>query len=229
MPDVKQNSGKMNKTVSKLDGSPFTNFAKPYLDFIGKGKLFYFVYVVMAVVNLLLPFVIIVMAVRSGFFDMGGSNFVFAFMLSWIVIAFACWIGFQLWWARKGRVKLLENSEFVVTHIFSEILQTFGEWVGTLMGIIGAGVGLIAAMFLGDYAHHLFRSIGMGFMPSGIIVVAACPLLGFFIMIISRFIAEQMRLLATLVNNTRYIAINVKASKTGPAAPPAPAPHRQGR
>ena len=224
MSDAKQ---KMTKTVSNLEGSPFPNFAKPCLDFIGKGKLFYFVYVVMAVVNLLLPFVIIVMVARSGFFSMGGSNFVFAFILSWIVIAFACWIGFQLWWDRKAKVKLLENSEFVVTHIFSEILQTFGEWVGTLMGIIGAGVGLIATMFLGDYAYYLFQSIGIGFMPQGIIVVAAGPLLGFFIIIIFRFIAEQMRLLATLVNNTRYIAINIKAAKTGPAAPaPAPAPRR---
>jgi hypothetical protein len=217
MSDAKQNWGKMTTAVSKLEGTPFTNFSKPYLDFIGKGKLFYFVYVIMAVINLLLPFVIIVMAAKSGFFRMGGSNFVFAFVLSWIVIVFACWVGFQLWWDRKAKIKLLENSEFVVTHIFSEMLQTFGEWAGTLLGITGAGVGLIAAMFLGDYADYLFQAIGIGFMPSGLIVVVAGPLLGFFIIIISRFVAEQMRLLATLVNNTGYIALNIEASKTGPA------------
>jgi hypothetical protein len=216
MLDVKQNAGKMTESLSKLEGTLFTNFAKPYLDFIGKGKLFYLIYTIMAIINLLLPFAVIFTVIQSDLAGIGGARFIFTFILSWIVITFACWIGFQLWWDRKSKVKYFENSEFVVTHIFSEIVQTFGEWAGTMIGIIGAGVGLIAAVILGDYARYLFRVIGMGFLPSGIIVVVAGPLIGFLIIIFSRFVAEQMRLLATLVNNTKYIAISIKASKAGP-------------
>jgi hypothetical protein len=39
MSDEKKNTG-ITKSVSKLEGTPFISFAKPYLDFIGKGKLF---------------------------------------------------------------------------------------------------------------------------------------------------------------------------------------------
>jgi len=99
--------------------------------------------------------------------------------------------------------------------MFSEIFQTFGEWLGTLTGITGFGVGLIASLMLVDYAKYLFQAIGMSFLPSGIIVVIAGPLTGFLIMLFSRFIAEQMRLLVTFVNNTKCIAANIKEKNPG--------------
>jgi hypothetical protein len=204
----------MTKSFSKLEGTPFTNFSKPYLDFIGKGKLFGIIYTMMAIINLLLPFVIIYKVVDSGFFRSGNAKFIFAFIFSWVVITFACWIGFQLWWDRKSKVKILEDSDFIVTPIFSEIFQTFGEWLGTLIGIIGAGVGLIATVILGEYADYLFQAIGMGFLPSGIIAVLAGPLIGFIIIILFRFVAEQMRLWVALVNNTSHIATNIKESRS---------------
>lgn len=213
MLDEKQNSGEMKGAFSKLEGTLFTNFSKPYLDFIGKGKLFTIVYTIMAIINLLLPFIIIYNVIDSGLFGSGEAKIIFAFIFSWIVIVFACWIGFQLWWNRKAKVKNFEDSEFIVTPIFSEIFQTFGEWLGTLIGIIGAGVGLIATIMLGDYADYLFQAIGMSFMPSGITAVVAGPLIGFVIIILSRFVAEQMRLLVALVNNTKCIAANIKEYK----------------
>ena len=44
---------------SKVKGNPFFVFSKPYLDFIGKGKIFGFVYLIMAILNLLIPFAVI--------------------------------------------------------------------------------------------------------------------------------------------------------------------------
>jgi hypothetical protein len=219
MSDEKKNTG-ITESVSKLEGTLFIRFAKPYLDFIGKGKLFSLIYVIMAVLNLLLPFAVIFMVVESGILGFGGAEFIVAFILSWLVVAFACWTGFQLWWDRKSKVKLLENEDFIVTPLFSEIIQTFGEWLGTLIGIIGAGVGLIAAIFLGDYAYTLFQAIGMGFMPSGIVAIVAGPLTGFLIIILSRFVAEQLRLLVALVNNTKLIALGVRMAKAGDADHP---------
>jgi hypothetical protein len=189
--------------------NPFFVFSKPYLDFIGKEKIFGIVYFVMAAINLLLPFVIIFKAVDSGLFEYGGK-FTAAFIFSWLVIAFACWIGFQLWWDRRIKVTNIAASEFIVTPIFSEILQTFGEWLGTMIGIIGAGVGLITSIFLGEDANYLFSMIGMRFMSFGVLAIIIGPIVGFFIIIISRFLAEQLRLFASLVNNTKEIATNVK-------------------
>jgi hypothetical protein len=211
MSDEKQNFEKRPKAFSQLEGTPFTNFSKPYFDFIGKGKLFVIFYTIMAVINLLLPFVIIYKVVDSGFLSYG-AKIVFAFIFSWLVIAFAFWVGFQLWWDRKSKIKLLEDSEFIATPMFSDIIQTFGEWLGTLIGIIGAGVGLIATISLGENSSYLFNAIGIDFLPDGIVSVVAGPLMGFIIIILSRFIAEQMRLAVALVNNTGYIATNIKES-----------------
>jgi len=197
------------KKFEKLTGSPFFTFSKPYLNFIEKEKLFSLVYIVMAVVNLVIPFVILYLVIDSGFFSYG-AKYVFAFVFTWIVIVFAFWIGFQLWWDRRKQIADVASSEFIATPIFSEILQTFGEWLGTVIGIIGAGGGLIATIFLGNDARYLFSAIGLGFFRSGALTIIAGPVLGFFIIIIFRFLAEQLRILAALANNTKEIASNIK-------------------
>lgn len=194
---------------SQMTGGPFFNFSKPYLDFVGKGKIFSFVYLIMAVINLILPFVIMYMVIDSGFFR-AGAKYVFTFIFSWLVIVFACWIGFQIWWDRRSKVSEVAESEFIATPIFSEILQTAGEWLGTLIGIIGFGVGLIATIALGNEARYLFDVIGMGSLGMGPIVIIIGPIIGFFTIIIFRFLAEQLRILAALANNTKEIAENIK-------------------
>jgi hypothetical protein len=200
---------KMKKKFDQLGKGPFFNFARPYLDFISQGKVFFLIYIIMAAVNLLLPFAVLFKAVDVGLFQ-GPAKLVFAFLLSWIVIAFACWIGFQIWWHRRTIVSDVSTSEFVATPIFSEILQTLGEWLGTFIGIIGAGVGLIATIFLGAEARYLFMATGMEFLDMGAAVILVGPVIGFFIIITFRFLAEQVRILAALANNTKEIAANIK-------------------
>lgn len=204
---------KIEKTLNKLNGlfnHPFFTFSKPYLDFIEKGGMYGFIYVVMAVISLILPIAVIVTAANFGFFQYSGAKYIIAFIFSWLVIVFACWIGFQLWWNRKSKIKTLEASEFAATPILSEILQTFGEWAGTVIGIIGAGVGLIAATALGSEAKFLFSAIGLGFMNLGASAIIIGPVIGFFTIIVFRFVAEQLRILAALANNTKEIAVNLK-------------------
>jgi hypothetical protein len=204
------------KKFDKIKESPFFVFSRPYLDFIGKGKIFNLVYFVMAGINLLLPFVIIFKVADSGIFQYGGAKLIVAFIFAWLVIAFACWIGFQLWIDRREKIAGVVSSEFMVTLIFSEIIRTFGEWLGTLAGIIGAGVGLITSIFLGEDAEYLFSAMGMDFMSAGFMMVIIGPVTGFFIIIVFRFLAEQLRLLASLVNNTKEIAAaNLKKNANG--------------
>ena len=200
----------LKEKLDKMDGHPFFIFAKPYLNFIGTGKIFSFVYFILAIINLIIPFAVIYSTIDSGIFSYGGAKLIFAIILSWLVIAFACWIGFQIWWNR--RIKAAQNTsyEFIVTSSFSELFQTFGEWLGTFIGIIGAGVGLIAVIFLGNEAGYLFGLIGMNSLNIGPMVIFIGPLIGFIIIIVFQFLAEQLRLFASLVNNTKEIAKNVK-------------------
>jgi hypothetical protein len=197
------------KRFEKMAQGPLFTFSKPYLEIIGKGKLFSLIYIVMAVINPIIPFVILYKVIDSGFFSLG-AKFVFAFILAWFAIVFACWIGFQLWWDRRKRVAEVETSEFFATMNFSGLLQTFGEWLGTLIAIIGAGGGLLASLFLGSDVDYLFQYIGMGFMGFGAFIVIIGPVIGLLIIIISRFFAEQLRLWAALANNTKEIAVNIK-------------------
>jgi hypothetical protein len=196
---------------SKIKRNPFFVFSKPYLDFIGKGKIFGFIYYVIAILNLLIPFVVISSIIDSGILRYGGASFVFATIFSWLIIAFACWIGFQLWWDRRTNFVNTTSAEFIATLCFSDIIQTIGEWLGTMLAIIGAGIGLITFIFLRNDSSELFYSIGLGFMSYGpLVIIIGSPILGFFILIFFRFIAEQLRLLASFVNNTKDISTNVQ-------------------
>jgi len=195
---------------NKMKENTFFTFSKPYLDFIGKGKIFGFVYYIMAIINLLIPFAIISAVIESKALSYG-AKFVFAIILSWVVIAFGSWIGFQLWWNRRTKIINTTSSEFIATICFSDIFQTFGEWVGTMFGIIGAGVGFITLIFFRNDAEYLYELIGLSFLKSGpIVIFFGGPILGFFIIIFSRFLAEQLRLFASLVNNTKDIATNLQ-------------------
>jgi len=199
----------------QMTNGPFFKFSKPYLDFIGKEKVFLVVYYVMAGLNLLIPILSIINAVRSGIFKMMPAKFTVAFIFSWFVITFACWIGFQLWWDRRKEVAIVADSEFIATPIFAELLRTFGEWLGTLIGIVGAGVGLITTIILGDAGKELFEMIDMDFLGMGALVIIIGPVIGFFIIVISRFLAEQLKIFAALAHNTKEIAVNIKNGNKG--------------
>ena len=189
--------------------NPFFSWAKPYFDFIGKGKIYSLVYIIMAFVNLLCPMAVIFAVIELGFFQNTGTKIVVAFMLSWFVIVFASWIGFQLWWNRKSAIKRFENAEFIATPVISEILQTTGEWLATFCGIIGVGVGIIVTVVLWDTSE-----LGLfGFLPLfnfGPAMIIGGPVIGFFHLILFRFIAEQIRIISAIANNTREIARNLR-------------------
>jgi len=200
--------GKVKALFDKLDGNPFFGFSRPYLNFIGKGAIFGFVYLIMAVVSLLLPFFVIYLVVDSGFLGEVGGRAVIAFIFSWLVIAFACWIGFQLWWNRRKQVAEVAESEFVAIPICAGILRTFGEWLGTLIGVAGFGVGLIASIVLGNYMRMLEGYFGI---PGGPAIIFTGPVTGFFLLVFFRLLAELLKVAAALANNAKAIAENLKS------------------
>ena len=212
MSDQGNEGGNVKQKFEKMAKSPFFTFSKPYLDFIGKGSIFSIIYFIMAVINLFIPFFLLYKAIDSGFFSYVEAKYVFAFILTWLVVCFACWISFQLWWNRRKKVAVLASSEFIAIPIFSEILQTFGEWLGTVIAIVGAGGGLLASLFLGNDVDYLFGMMGMEFMNFGVMIIIIGPIVGFFIIIISRVLAELFRIAAALANNTKEIAGNIKNS-----------------
>jgi len=184
------------------------NFIEPYLSYIDSGKLyrkpFSWFYILWAVANAVLPFYVLYKAIDSNIFKYAEAKYIFAFVLIWLVILAACWVGVQIWWNRKDKVleTSQEGSEFPATPVISHYFQTFGEWLGTFIAIVGFGSSLIAAVFLGNDAGSLSYAMGLPFNP-GVVGIITFPVLGFVIIVGMRFLAELCRALAEIANNTK--------------------------
>ena len=178
-------------------------FIDPFLSYIDSGKLFRkpfsWLYVLMAVVNALIPFYAIYKVIDTGILSYGGGKVIFAFFLVWLFLVAACWVGVQIWWNRKDKVleTSAEGSEFPITPVISHCIQTFGEWIGCFIAIFGFGISLIGPIFLGE-ATSFLPMMNYGFL--GIILF---PIFGFLYIVFMRFIAEMFRALASIANNTK--------------------------
>jgi hypothetical protein len=187
--------------------SKFFSFIAPYLSFIDSGKLFHkpfrWVYSLIAFINLILPFYLLYQAVDNGMFR-GPAKFVFVFLLFWVAVLFVCWIGFQIWWDRKDKIDVSSaaGDDFIATPVFAHFIQTFGEWLGTFIGVLGFISAILATLFLGSEGRILSELLGMGFFQSGVIAIIIMPIYGYMIIILTRFMAEQFRALAAIANNT---------------------------
>ena len=188
----------------------FFDFIKPYLNYIDEGKIyrepFNWLYLIMAALNLIFPLYVFYLAIDNNIFD-AGAKFVVVFLLIWIVILIAGWIGFQIWWDRRTKVSAIssDKDDFQATPVFSHFIQTSGEWIGTWIAIVGFGTALITTLFLGDEARFFNQATGIGFLGTGFLSIVLMPVYGFLIIIASRFLAEQFKAIAAIANNTKKI------------------------
>lgn len=186
----------------------FFSFIKPYLSFIDNGHLyrkpFSWLYILIAVANLIWPIYIFYEAASNRIFN-SPAKFIIVFIIVWLIIVFVSWVSFQLWWDRSSKVTSTstEGDEFVATPVFSHLIQTFGEWLGTWIGIVGFSFALLATIILGNDANYLYYQMGVPFLESGFVYIFLMPIYGFLIIVIARFIAEQFRALSSIANNTK--------------------------
>lgn len=190
-----------------LMDNKFFTMIKPYLNYIDEGKLykqpFRILYQVIAVVMLLAPFALLYQLIDTGIFKHGTAGMIVAFILIWLVVTAAGWFSFQLWWERAGQLSQTsqEGDDFVATPVVSNLLQTFGEWLGSYMAVVGFLATLIAMIFMGNTA-------GLGLIPgisggNGLWGLISFPIAGFITIIVFRWLAEMMRALVAIANNTR--------------------------
>jgi hypothetical protein len=188
----------------------FTAFAAPFFNMIDSGALyrrpFVILYMILAFLNLLSILGVLAVMFKGGV----------AGILIGLFTMFGLWIGFQLWWNRREKINsfVSAGSEFVALPVFSHFFQTCGEWFGTMMAIVGTGSSIVATLFgagggggLGAGPMDLFMMMGGGTPAVGII---ASPVAGFLILIVTRAVAEQIRALVAVANNTKNIEINTR-------------------
>lgn len=181
--------------------NPFFTFIKPFLSYIDSGKIYRkpisWLYIIIAGANLLAP--LYVLYEMFGSFRYMEGKVIFISIFLWLFILVSGWICFQLWWNRKDNVNLSseENAEFSATPVLSHLFQTTGECAGIWIAIVGFGAGL-SSLFVSDSFGIMseFSSYGI----AGIVIM---PLIGFFVFLFFRFIAEMIRVLTSIANNTK--------------------------
>lgn len=190
----------------------FFTFINPYLHFIDSGnffrKPFSWLYMIIAILNLLAPLYYLYWGISNNIFDAKGGMIV-AFFLIFLIVAFAGWISFQLWWDRKEKVikSTQEGDDFIAIPVYSHFVQTFGEWLGTYVAIVGFLCALIIPLIAGEEGRYIANSLGGGLsiLGGGLVYAILIPIYGFLIVVIARVIAEIIRALAAIANNTKRI------------------------
>lgn len=201
-------------------------FFEPVWRFIDNGSFFRepfrWLYMAIAVLNLLFPLIVIFGAIGSGVFEYMSGGAIFAFVLVFILLIALGIMSFVLWMDRqkKLKVQLREENEFVAIPMVSHFIQTLGEWFGFYIGIFGCLSSLLFMLFGGD--EMLNRVIGANLLPwgTGVVMLIIYPIMGFLIVVSARLLAELYRALASIANNTKRMSDNMPAA-------PAPAPAQE--
>ena len=187
----------------------FFTFLNPVLAFIDNGaffrKPFRWLYKLLAVINLIFPIAVLVVAIDSGLFRFGGKVII-TFLLLFLILCALGWFGFQIWWNRSDKVNVStgENDDFVAIPVFSHFLQTCGEWLGMFIGVGGCCISLVVLVFLGSDAQSIGQMLNLGMLVGGsFLSVLLYPVYGFLIVVGARVLAELYRALAAIANNTR--------------------------
>lgn len=194
----------------------FLSFIRPFLEIIDNGsffrRVFSWIYLVIAILNILIPFYILFKAIDIGIFKAEGK-YVISFLVLWIILSALCWFGFQLWWNRREKVKhsSYAGAEFVATPIVAHFVQTLGEWYGIITGVLGFLMGLLSLLFSAgnEYSNYYNRNpldslISMPFQQgAGWNLIFIGPITGFIIIVVFRFFSELIKSLAVIANNTK--------------------------
>lgn len=125
-------------------------------------------------------------------------------ILVWLLTAFTFWLGFQMWWNRKDKIQSVtkQGDEFVAIPVFSYFIQHFGEWLSLTIGLLGFGYSLLGLLF----SESINRFSYYYNIESNIVdYLWKAPLLGFVILILTRVIAEILRALTSIANNTKKL------------------------
>lgn len=194
-------------------------FLDPVWRYIDNGSFFRdpfrWLYIAIAVLNLLFPLVVIFGAIGSGVFKYMPGGAIFAFVLIFILMLALGAMSFLLWMNRQKKLKELlhKDNEFVAIPMVSHFIQTLGEWMGFYIGIFGCVASLLFMLFGGS--EMMSRVVGSSLLPLGanVVMLVLYPIIGFLIVVLARLLAELYRALASIANNTKRISSHIDGDK----------------
>lgn len=202
-------------------------FFEPLWQFIDSGSFyrepFRWLYVAIAVLNLLFPLVAIFGAIGSGVFEYIPGKVIFALILIFILMIALGIMSFVLWINRQKKLKelLCEDNEFVAIPMVSHFIQTVGEWLGFYIGLFGCVASLLFLLFGGSEMMNQLGGASLLPWGTGVVMIIMYPIIGFLIVVSGRLLAELYRAMASIANSAKRISNRV--ADADPAESEAPA------
>ena len=183
----------------------FFNFFNPFLNLLNSGKVFRDsvrnLYMLLAGLNVLIPLYTLYQAI-DGDITKAEGKILFIFLMIWAAMAFAGWLGFQLWWNRRDQVTSVSNDgdQYVATPIYAHLTQTAGECIGAWVALVGVVFGLLTELF--EEARILAVYTNFTNVGDGIYGAIYSLIYGFFIVLFARVIAELLKAIVTMASNS---------------------------
>ncbi|MDR2890948.1 MAG: hypothetical protein LBV18_05020 [Alistipes sp.] len=184
------------------------SFVRPLLDYIDNGNFFRapfrILYLVIAVASALVPFLALYGIIDSGVFKFAEAGMIIGIVLAWLVMLAGFLVVAVIWWTRADQLRDLAPSgdEYPVTPVFVHFLRTSGESGGVIVGGVMFLVLLIMLIFAGSQGGSLLSSVP-GLAGGSWATVFMMPVIGFLIVLFSRFLSEQIRALVNIAQNTK--------------------------
>lgn len=184
------------------------DFIKAGLNYVDNGNLFRqpfkWLYYILGAANVLIPVGIIINLVKYSEWLPGQviACMVFLLLLS-IPIAF---VGAMIWINRGNNLEkeVAGGSRFVAIPIVANLIQTFGEWLGFMIGVGGFVGVLLILLFNSEELSYVLPVSGFAYM------LIVYPIAGFLTVVFGRFLAEACLVFASIANHSQSIDKEVK-------------------
>ncbi len=164
-----------------------------YLNFLDNGihKPFFWVYMLISILHLISPILVIITTYSDNSF---GEVLPF-----YIIITYAMWLNFSLWSIRMLELEENNSNDFIATKIFSHFIKTLGESIGLWL-IMFSVVGLYLFISFAWSDGMIWHELSFLYQQGEFVLYFISS---FFVIIFSRFIAEQINVFSDIANNTK--------------------------
>lgn len=195
----------------------YFNLLNPVLDLIDNGKFFYkplkYFYYLFGFIYLVSPILVYFKFDKEGvFYGYGGYSYyggevfkpeaLFVFLV--LSIAFEAGALVLINRAKKVDEQFVKTSEYLAVPVLSHIIKTFGEFVGIFITFLLTLSGILAVF--SDHIFNTYKEMGMRNIYPGVYGLILGIIVGYLIILITRMISEQLKALAEIAQNSKYLA-----------------------
>ena len=189
-----------------MDTKNIFNFFYPIIDSLNKGSL------IRKVMAFLFRLIGVVSFIGGIYFFFKTISYApdFWFVLLLFLFAAASFISLQIWFYRAKAILNLEDSEFTVIPIFSNLFRAIGE--NYALFLITVGIGGTLMLWFSNYGNYLwefsryipFIRLDDSFI-GGLIFLAFTIIIAFLVLLLTYFLAENILVLVQIAKNTGKI------------------------